>query len=143
MHARRQIRDALIARLTGLALTGNRIYAGRVNPLTDGELPAILVNTEGEEQIQSAQEPVQRQLTFSVRGVARTADDVEDTLDDLGEQIEVAIAAAPLLAGKSINTRLTAVAVDLAGDGVQPHGVIVLTYLVDYFTTQAAPGTAL
>jgi predicted metal-dependent phosphoesterase TrpH len=143
MHARRQIREALLARLTGLALTGSRVFSGRVNPLTDGELPAIVIATDGEENIQSAQEPVQRTLSFAVRGVARNADDVEDTLDELGEQVEAAVAAGPLLPGKSINTRLIAVAVDLAGDGVQPHGQIVMTYVVDYFTTQAAPGTAL
>lgn len=43
LHARQQITAALIARLTGLASTGARVYDARLWPMNPESMPGIIV----------------------------------------------------------------------------------------------------
>jgi hypothetical protein len=47
-HARTQIRQAVVALLTGNTEAGNRVFSSRVHPLDDAKLPALLVFTPQE-----------------------------------------------------------------------------------------------
>ena len=44
-HPRTQIRAAVVALLTGLPITGSNVFASRVRPFHDSELPALNVLT--------------------------------------------------------------------------------------------------
>ena len=43
MHVRRQIREAVRTKLTGLPSTNDRVFLSRVYPVADEEMPALLI----------------------------------------------------------------------------------------------------
>ena len=47
-HIRQQIRDRVIADVTGLATTGANVYDSKLYTFTQGELPALAVYTQNE-----------------------------------------------------------------------------------------------
>ena len=143
-HVRRQIREAAAAAVTGLATTSTRVFQSRIYPLRDADLPCLLINTD-DEDIESggvADAAMRRDLRLSVRGVAMVGDALDDTLDGIAEQVEAALAGSTL-GGLVKMLDISGIRVEM-DDGVQkPVGVISLDYRATYFTTPAAPGTAL
>lgn len=144
-HVRRQIREATAAALTGLATTGSRVFQSRVYPLKDADLPCLLINTD-DEQVE-AENAVQggeltRVLTLTVRGVAKDTATLDDTLDAIAEQVEPVLNGASL-GGLVKRCTLDRIAVEMDDALEKPVGVITLTYSTLYFTSPAAPGTAL
>jgi hypothetical protein len=144
MHVRTQIRNAVVARLTGLPLTGANVFASRVYPIDDTQLPALLINTDGEEIEPNATGLLIRSLALAIRVLVRKPGvGLDDDLDTIAEDVEEAMATGPLLAGASEQMTLTALAVEFDREGDAPFGVLTLNYRIDYITTSAAPGSAL
>jgi len=143
-HARTQIRDAIVTQLTGLPTTGGNVFKNRVYALEPTALPAIVVTTDTEEIDPNATGQLHRSMEVTLRLLAKATDGLDDTLDDMAAEVETAMANGfPLGAGISQQITLVAVAVELNGEGDQPHGVMTLTYRVDYFTATGVPGTPL
>ena len=84
-HARTQIRNAVVAALTGLSTTGARVHASRMRP-TDA-LPALLITTDAEVIEQGAQRRQMRTMDIVVRGLAKGGDGVDDTLDQIALEV--------------------------------------------------------
>ena len=57
-HARKQIRDAAAAAVTGLATTGGNVFVGRATRVPASELPALLVYTARGEEGGEEAEPI-------------------------------------------------------------------------------------
>lgn len=98
-HQRQTIREAIVTRLTGLATSGSRVYASRLKPLLDTELPAILVSTGGE-ALDGATYlktglPVHRPLEIRVDLVAKAVSGFENTVDQMLAEVEVALFDSP------------------------------------------------
>jgi hypothetical protein len=96
-HPRKTIRDNVVALLTGLTLTGSRVFASRVRALTDAELPALRVFTVDSQLSDlslSGQGSAQLDLTIGIEIVVKVADDLDDTIDDIAEDVEDALGAA-------------------------------------------------
>jgi len=143
-HARTQLRDAIITRLTGLQSTAGSVYGSRIRAFAPDELPAIVVLTDAEEIEPNATGQLARAMEVNIRLLAKAVDSLDDTLDTMAAEVETAMATGfPLGAGLSQQITLTALTVELNGDGDQPHGVMTLTYRVDYFTATGVPGTPL
>jgi hypothetical protein len=124
-HVRRQVRDAIAVRLTGLTTTGSRVYVNNVDPLAVAELPALTIRN-GAEQIdrQSLGSPnpyVRRAQTVIVSAHVRAASAPADTIDEIAKEVEVAMCGtidAITLGGLAVDTML--VAIDeprISGDG--------------------------
>jgi hypothetical protein len=144
MHVRTQIRNAVVARLTGLPLTGLNVFASRVYPIEDSQLPALMVNTDAEEIEPNAAGVLIRSLTLAVRVLVRKpGGGLDDDLDTIAEDVEEAMALGPLLPGASEQITLTSLAVEFDREADAPFGVLTLNYRIDYVTTSAAPGSAL
>lgn len=143
-HVRRQIREAAGALLVGLTTTGSRVSQSRMRPRTDALLPALLVETN-EEAItpHSIGTQLQRELTLTVRGVAKGTGDVDDTLDAIALEVETAIAAGPTFGGLASQCALQRINVDFDDSTDKPVGVVTLDYQVTYFTNAASPGSIL
>jgi hypothetical protein len=47
-HVRTQLRDAVVAALTGLTTTGTRVFRNRPDPQAPGNLPCLHVYTDGD-----------------------------------------------------------------------------------------------
>ena len=105
MHRRRVVRDATVARLMGLPLTGDRVYSGAraSRNLPDERMPAIRVHTPSE-QMQSEgitlgyASPYHR-ITVRLEILAKAADEVENVIDDVCEQVEGRFDTDPTLGG--------------------------------------------
>ena len=145
-HLRRQIREAVATAVTGLTTTGARVFQSRVYPLQDTELPALLVYSRSE-----ISEPVtihsprmlDRALDLEIVAVAKATADLDDTLDQICKEVEIAL-AMPLagLASLAETISLQSTDIELRGETEKPTGRATMTYRVDYFNLENAPDTA-
>lgn len=144
-HARQQIREALATAVTGLTTTSTRVFQSRMHALAVAELPCLLVNTDDEKiEPLTVHSPalLERTLTAVVRGVARAASDLDDTLDTIAKEVETALGAATL-SGLVKTITLAGIEVEMDNLIDKPVGVISLSYQISYLTTANAPTTAL
>ena len=137
-HMRKQIGDAVVTAVTGLATTGANVFKSRVYPNEQSKLPLLCIYTLIEEsEIITMGTPYkyQRDLEVMIEGYAKATTSLDDALDQISLEVEEAMAADITLGGLAKNTLLGSTEVDMVGEGEVPVGVIKLTYLVRYVTT--------
>jgi hypothetical protein len=142
-HARKQIRDAFVAALTGLPTAGARVEASRVFPVASPFLPTILIYTIEETSQASGMDrpqPLQRLLTVAVECAAEAAD-VDDVLDAMAAEIETAIGADETLGGLVLDVTLLRTQIGLESPGRARSGRARLDFGVLYRTRSANPHT--
>lgn len=148
-HIRTQIRDAVVAAVTGLTTTGTRAYAARpkTRPLQGSELPALLVYTNDTEGEDIAGTLGSRRLAhvtdLVVEGYAKGTGDVDKTLDTIEKEVRVALEATPTLGGKCKTLTFSGSSKDDADDTDQPTYVIRITWRCEYHTREGVPDAAL
>lgn len=147
-HARTQIRNAAAAALTGLATTGTRVFKSRAHPVANADLPCLLVYCDDEQSIERVTignpSRLRRELNLIVRGMVKTSTALDDELDKIAKEVEVAIAANLTLGGlvrdgvwlASINTTINE-------EMEKPCGEIVIIFSATYSTNSNAPEIAL
>ena len=139
-HLRKQIRDAVVARLTGLATTGARVHGGRTLPLSDNFSPTLFVYARAErsrtEAMGGAGRPLARQVKLVIHGyVSLAATDPEDTLDQIALEVERAMMAEETFGGLVVAIELSETDVNAELDDQRRRlGEIRLTYDIDYST---------
>lgn len=147
-HVRKQIRDAVVAGLTGLPSTADRVYAGRTRPLQSGHDPTLLVYTRAETSqraVLGRPPKIERRCTLHVEGRVSTATPPDDLLDQVAAEIEAGIAAlinygtAVFLGGLAQNVQLTATEMVAESEGERHIGGVRVEYLVTYRTVEGAP----
>lgn len=146
-HARTQIRNAVIAALSGLPTTGNRVYPGRSLPLDperiggagllvfSGDEPEIERITMGNPAIE------QHSLLLHVRGVVKASSNLEDVLDQIALEVQTAMANSSAMQGGTAKS-CDLVALQAGEDETleKPAGMITLTYRCQYHIQANAPG---
>lgn len=144
-HLRRQIREAAATLVTGLTTTSTRVFQMRVYPLQDAELPGLLVFTKDESsQRTTFPRPsiFERTVELVIEGYAKANADLEDTLDGIAKEVEIAIAGDPGFSGKAKSSTLRSTEVEMQ-DGVEsPIGMVRLVYDVTYFAREDTPDVA-
>ena len=146
-HLRRQIREAVATAISGLATTGARVFPSRVYPLeTEGDLPGLLVFTLAEASSRStlpAPGLMQRTVRLQVVAVAEATADLDDALDQICKEVEIALAMpCAALAGIAKTITLTSTDVELRGTSSRPVGQAAMTYEVVYMAAENAPDVA-
>lgn len=146
-HVRQQIREAVGTAVTGLVTTGARVFQSRVYPLQTTELPGLLVYTRSETSEPTtihAPKVLQRTLQLQIVGVAKAVADLDDTLDLICKEVEVAVALWSMagLGGLAKSINLISTEYDLQGVSEKPTGSATLLYEAEYFTLENAPSTA-
>ncbi len=141
-HVRQQIREAVATLVTSLSTTGTRVFQSRTYPKQESQLPCLLVTTN-EEAIApgSVGTRQERELTVIVRGVAKSAGALDDTLDDIAFEVETAMATDPDLGIGVAGMELRGISVDFDDETDKPVGVIDLNYRITYFTAAGSPGS--
>ena len=94
-HLHKQIRDAVKSKCTSLGTTGTKVYANRLQPLADANLPALRIYTDEEAVVVATiHTPAmqERTLTIVVEGCAKAASGLDDTLDQIAKEVETALA---------------------------------------------------
>jgi hypothetical protein len=145
-HLRRQIREAVATAVTGLATTGARVFQSRVYPLQRTDLPALVVLTLGQTSERGSL-PAPGRMVHSLRlqvvAVAAAVDGLDDELDQICKEVEIAL-AMPCAALAGIATTITLVSTDieLDGESEQPVGRAAMTFEVVYHAAENAPDVA-
>ena len=139
MHARTQIRDATIQAVTGLALTGARVFAGQIYPLQEAELPGLCVYVNEESSQLVTRSTLSRELSLKIEVYVKSNDDFDAILDDIASDIEVAIASNFNLNALVKDIHPSGLQKDLIKDGEKPIGIAVLSFNCTYFTTHNNP----
>lgn len=143
-HARTQIRDALVTRVTGLTTTGANVFANRYFMFDDATLPGLRVYASSEsvqgEYIGGRQN---RRVEFTVEAVAKANSDLEDTLDQIALEIEVAIATEQTLGGLVMGgVRYEGIGEFQTTDDIEhPAGIWPLRFSAEYDTDAQTPNT--
>lgn len=141
VHVRQQIRAALVAALTGLPLTGDRVYANRTARIDPAKTPCLVVSTTGETlETLTISEPIyERSIAILVEGYV-SGDALDDRLDAVGLEVEQAVAAAGDLDGLvKMPLELTEVRFEFDDTTSPAVGVIRMGYTANTITSSGAP----
>lgn len=145
-HLRTQIRNALAARLTGLATTGSRVSTTQFYPVAPSSLPCLLIVTE-DETVEAASigwPPVlARELRARVVALVSGTSGHEDALDQIAAEIEVAVAADRTLGGLVKSAQLVGLRPSFDAESDRPVGRMELLYVFVYRAVEGSPQTAL
>lgn len=139
-HLHKQIRAALVTALTGLATTGSRVWANRLQPMQDANLPGlrIFADEERAELLTATDDYVlRRELTVFVEACSKKVSGLDDELDLISKEVETALAGGITVAGRDIEVLYTGMSFD-DEQLDKPVGVKRMTFNVSF---QAAAGT--
>lgn len=138
MHPRQEIREKVVALLTGATDCGDNVFASRITPIRKNIRPAISVYTLTEAVAESskltAPRELTRQLALAVEVVADATDEVDDILDAIAEQIEGVIAQKDTLDNTVSDVILSGTTIEFFSEGDQPFGALQLRFDVTYYT---------
>lgn len=140
-HCRTQIRNAIKALLLPLPALGGRVFTSRFSNLQLAEVPAVVIYG-GEENVLSADihdTLLERDYNVNVSIKASSVSNIDTLLDDLAEDVELAIDANLTLDGKVQSIVLTGSNIQIEEDAEVPVGEALLQYQVKYFTQVGAP----
>ena len=93
-HLRRQIRERVATILTGLSSTGNNVFQSHECPLENDDLPSLCIYTRYEEiEIGVTGDPrvYHSTMILIVDGYAQTFSNLDDQLDQIGIEVQVAM----------------------------------------------------
>lgn len=141
-HVRKQLRDAVVTALTGLATTGANAFGARVYPLQDAELPALRIFTNAEQaNAETIHLPtlVGRVLELVVEGVAKATADLDDTLDAIAKEVETALAPGVVVGSKTIALVYGGCDIELSGEGEKATGSISMRFEAKLINTVNTP----
>ena len=145
-HLRRQIRERVATTLTGLSTTGSNVFQSRVYPMESAGLPGLCIYTTEETvemQSMGGTRHVSRDLTLIVEGYAPDSANVDDTRDQIGKEVEIAMSGDIKLNNLAQDSYLSSVEITLSGDGSTGIGKITHSYIVVYQNAENAPDSAL
>jgi hypothetical protein len=145
-HIRKQIRDAVIAKLTGLTTTGANVFQNRVFPVNDSELPGLIVMTDSD-TINSRSEGswaglvprnLDRTMHLTIKAIVRGTV-IDDPLDQICLEVEKALCADRFLGGLSTDVTMVDTRIEFNGDGEKPGGIATMNWQVEYWVLDTTP----
>ena len=134
-HLRRQIRERVATMLTGLSTTGSNVFQSHVYPLENADLPALCIYTQDEEiEVGAMGDPrvCHSTMTLIVDGYAQTSSNLDDQLDQIGKEVQVAMAGDIDINNLVKDSYLSSVDISYSGEGTSPIGIIRHNYSVLY-----------
>lgn len=144
-HARKQVRAAAVSDLTGLPITGGKVFNARVKPIREEDMPCLNVFLLDETSDWDAQGTLVRTGDLVIEGRMQGGDTLFDTLDQIAAEVETAIyAETPALEGLlyNIGTPRTQIELQDTQQGAERRtGIIRILFPVQYRTGQKDPTT--
>jgi hypothetical protein len=143
-HVRKQLRDAVATRLTGLTTTGSRVYESRAVPVGDANMPGLLIYAT-QEQAQDATllSDVERRIEIRVEGVAKVSANLDDTLDLIAKEVEIALSTSLTIGSASTKLVYQGTSISMRDGLDQLVGSVSLTYEATIFTVAGSPDVVL
>lgn len=140
-HLHKQIRGAVVTKLTGLTTSGSRVYANRLAPLPDTTLPSLTITLDDEtaEGLTVHQPQAQeRTLTLSVSAMAKASAGLDDTLDLMSKEVEIALSGGITIGGVHLDVLYTGMQFD-DEQLDKPVGVKRMTFSIIFTAMNNAP----
>lgn len=140
-HLHKQIRGAVVTKLTGLTTSGTRVYANRLQPLLDALSPTLLVfldEERAEPLTMHAPHMQDRTLTLVVGAYAKAVSGLDDTLDLMSKEVETALAAGITVGSRTLDVIYTGMSFD-DEQADKPVGVKRMTFSIPYTAMSNAP----
>ena len=146
MHARRSILEAVATVLNTSPTKWSRAYITRAQVQREVQtyITVFSASESADAQIVHPTNLYLRDMTLITRGYCRVADTqiVETTMDAVAESLETKLTRAAIAATLTKVKSLVLISTDSEIDeDERPLGVITLTWLIRYATTEGAPGT--
>lgn len=141
-HLRQQIRENIETVLTGLTTTGSNVFSGRVYPMASSNLPGLVIYTRDESCNYTSigpQRTIERELTLTVEAYVAATSNIDDSIDTITAEIEVALYADRTRGALADDTRITGFNVDFNADGELPVARCTLDVIIDYTTKEGLP----
>lgn len=140
-HLHKQIRAAVVAKLTGLTTSSTRVYANRLQPLPDATQPSLLITLD-EERAEGltlhAPQMHERTLSLSVAAIAKASTAVDETLDLMSKEVEIALSTGITVGTRTLDVFYTGMSFeDEQSD--KPVGVKRMTFTIPYTAMSNAP----
>ncbi len=143
MHLRAQIREAIVAALTGLPITADQVFEGRTRALPADHLPTLLVYARSEQSDCDAMGGIlHRDLRIRIEGRVVMAAVPDGTLDQIATEVEPTMVADPSLGGLVQEITLVATTINTQSPGESHAGEIAFDYRVRYRSRESAPDIA-
>ena len=142
-HIRQQIRDKVVALLTGLPLTESRVESSRVYPVRkeSGHYLIVTTPTDDVDSTRGILSEFQefRRLRVEVQGVVKAVTNYEDILDDICAEVSAQLFANDRLSGLGDLDELVSTSTRFDGEGDQPMGVATMSFIVIYRVDELDP----
>ena len=132
---RREIKERVATILTGLSSTGSNVFQSHVCPLENDDLPSLCIYTKDEEiEIGVTGDPrvYHSTMILIVDGYAQTFSNLDDQLDQIGIQVQVAMTEDIDTNNLVKDSYLSSVDISYSGEGTSPIGIIRHNYSVLY-----------
>lgn len=141
MSTRSAVRKKLVELIAQNTLAEDRVYSNRARSVWPEELPLIAVYTRTENcsEFSKAPRTIKRELLVAVECIAKADDSLDDTLDQMAEEVEAAIGSDESLGELCSDVLLQDTEMTLSGDGNTLYGSAILTYRVTYFSELVEP----
>jgi hypothetical protein len=142
-HLHKQIRSAVVTALTGLTTSSTRVYANRLQPLADALSPTLLVTVDEETAtpLTFHGSPIlERTLDLTVVAHVKAVTALDDTLDLMSKEVEIALAAGITVAGRNLECFYQGMSFD-DEQADKPVGVKRLRFRITYTAAANAPDT--
>jgi len=141
-HARQQIREAVVAAVTGLTTTGSNVYESRIFNLDPANTPALNVVTTSEEvdeEMSSRSSSgflLVRELGVEISAFVMASSDSDDLVDTVCAEVEAAIAGNAALQALVQEITLRSTEIELLAEGERPIAKAAITFEAIYTTLE-------
>lgn len=138
-HVRQQVREEIAGVVSGLTTTGTRVFTSRTYPLSESDLPCLLIKTEQESvDYQTIGRPSQqeREITLVIDAIAKANENLDQTLDTMCKEVEVVI---DTVASLSKNIMLAGTRIEIDDSGSQRIGKASMIYRMKVYTNSDSP----
>lgn len=141
MHQRNVIRNAIVTALTGSTSAGTQVFSTQKLLYVQDDLPAIAVYAQNESSTldQTAPRELDRKPIFLIESIVDAGENVDNTMDDMAEEIELVMDADPFFGGEAYQSHLTGTELISVEDGDREIGILTLTYQLFYRTDAFVP----
>ena len=140
-HAHKQIRSAITTALTGLTTTGTRAYANRLRVMADADLPGLRIFLDDEDvEILDMHQPheQERTLPLIVEACAKDNATLDDTLDLISKEVEIALSAPVTVGSTTVRPLYRGMNFDREQSD-KPVGIKRMRFEITYCAQNTAP----
>lgn len=145
-HMRRQIREAAATALTGLTTTGSRVFTSRARLVQAADLPCLRIWCDDEnistETIHVARVR-ERVLQLVVEGCCSANADMDDTLDQIAKEVEIALDGNQTLGVGVKAIEPKEIKSEFLAQGETVIAVVTMRFEATYYAAKGAPDVAL